>query len=172
MAVRNTSAAPAAAPREINGAVIEENTFRPIRSAEAGHVGMSAAVRLAPLGDYGGPTRTHALLAGSPAIDAGLAAAGTAVGVARQHRQISRRGVDDLTPFGSLRSKPMTVVADDGMPLAVRNSGEPHAATLAAPCNRRRGGEHADGDGVSAKDRSAVARREVMKRILSDRGVS
>ena len=27
--------------------------------------------RMAPLGDHGGPTRTHALLAGSPAIDAG-----------------------------------------------------------------------------------------------------
>ena len=26
---------------------------------------------LAPLGDYGGPTQTHALLSGSPAIDAG-----------------------------------------------------------------------------------------------------
>ena len=30
-----------------------------------------ADARLAPLGDNGGPTRTHALLAGSPAIDGG-----------------------------------------------------------------------------------------------------
>jgi pimeloyl-ACP methyl ester carboxylesterase len=56
-------------------------------------------------------------LLGAAASAAGLAAAGTAVGVARQHRQISRRGVDDTTPFGSLRSTPMTVVADDGLAL-------------------------------------------------------
>ena len=34
-------------------------------------VGVEDTSWLAPLGDYGGPTRTHALLPGSPAIDAG-----------------------------------------------------------------------------------------------------
>ena len=48
----------------------------------------------------------------------GLAAAGTAIGLVRQQREISRRAGEDL-PFGSLHSAPMTVVADDGVPLHV-----------------------------------------------------
>ncbi len=50
---------------------------------------------------------------------AGVAVAGTAVGVARHRRVIARRGAGDETPFGSLRSRPITVVADDGVPLHV-----------------------------------------------------
>jgi pimeloyl-ACP methyl ester carboxylesterase len=49
---------------------------------------------------------------------AGLAAAGLAVGVARQRRVIARRG-DSPADFGSLRARPVTVVADDGVPLHV-----------------------------------------------------
>jgi pimeloyl-ACP methyl ester carboxylesterase len=49
----------------------------------------------------------------------GVAVAGTAVGVARRRRVIARRGAGDRTPFGSLRSTPITVVADDGVPLHV-----------------------------------------------------
>ncbi|GAB3771287.1 pimeloyl-ACP methyl ester carboxylesterase [Nocardioides ginsengisegetis] len=49
----------------------------------------------------------------------GVAAAGTAVGVARQRRVIARRGAGETFEFGSLRSKPRTVVADDGVPLHV-----------------------------------------------------
>jgi pimeloyl-ACP methyl ester carboxylesterase len=49
----------------------------------------------------------------------GVAVAGTAVGVARRRRVIARRGAGDETPFGSLRSRPITVVADDGVPLHV-----------------------------------------------------
>jgi hypothetical protein len=36
-----------------------------------GVIATSLDPRLPPLGNHGGPTRTHALLAGSPAIDAG-----------------------------------------------------------------------------------------------------
>lgn len=51
---------------------------------------------------------------------AGLAAAGTAVEVARRRRRIvARRGAGDRVAFGSLRSRPVTVVADDGVPLHV-----------------------------------------------------
>ena len=46
----------------------------------------------------------------------GIAAAGTAVGLLRQQRQVSRRAGEDL-PFGSLHSTPITVVADDGLSL-------------------------------------------------------
>ena len=49
----------------------------------------------------------------------GVAAAGTALRVAQRRRIIARRGVGDATPFGSLRSSPLTVVADDGVPLHV-----------------------------------------------------
>jgi pimeloyl-ACP methyl ester carboxylesterase len=50
---------------------------------------------------------------------AGIAVAGTAVGVARRRRVITRLDAADATPFGSLHSKPITVVADDGVPLHV-----------------------------------------------------
>jgi pimeloyl-ACP methyl ester carboxylesterase len=49
----------------------------------------------------------------------GVAAAGTAYRVARRRQVISRRGAGDHTPFGSLRSAPVTVVADDGVDLHV-----------------------------------------------------
>jgi pimeloyl-ACP methyl ester carboxylesterase len=60
----------------------------------------------------------RAKLLGAAAGAFGLAAAGTAIGVTRQSRAIDRRRADD-TPFGSLRSRPVTVVADDGVPLHV-----------------------------------------------------
>jgi len=58
-------------------------------------------------------------IAGVAAGAVGVAVAGTAVGVARRRRVIARRGAGDRTPFGSLRSRPITVVADDGVPLHV-----------------------------------------------------
>jgi len=49
----------------------------------------------------------------------GLAAAGAGVGVNRQRRRIAGRAPDDVPAFGSLRSEPITVIADDGTPLHV-----------------------------------------------------
>ncbi len=49
---------------------------------------------------------------------AGIAVAGAAAGIVRQRRQIGRR-VSDHTPFGSLRSNPVNVIAEDGVPLHV-----------------------------------------------------
>jgi pimeloyl-ACP methyl ester carboxylesterase len=49
----------------------------------------------------------------------GVAAAGTALRVAQRRHVIARRGAGDQTPFGSLRSQPITVVADDGVDLHV-----------------------------------------------------
>ena len=49
----------------------------------------------------------------------GLAAAGAGVGVNRQRRRIAERAPADVPAFGSLRSEPVTVVADDGTPLHV-----------------------------------------------------
>ncbi|GAA5146340.1 alpha/beta hydrolase [Nocardioides marinquilinus] len=63
-----------------------------------------------------GSTRRWVL--GSLGGAVGLAAAGTAVGLLRQERAISRVAGADV-PFGSLRSDPLTVIADDGVPLHV-----------------------------------------------------
>jgi pimeloyl-ACP methyl ester carboxylesterase len=49
----------------------------------------------------------------------GVAAAGTAIRVAQRRSVISKRGAGDRTPFGSLRSQPIVVVADDGVDLHV-----------------------------------------------------
>jgi len=49
----------------------------------------------------------------------GLAAAGAGIGLTRQRRRIADRAPDDAPAFGSLRSEPITVVADDGTPLYV-----------------------------------------------------
>jgi pimeloyl-ACP methyl ester carboxylesterase len=59
-----------------------------------------------------------ARIAGTVAGAAGVAAAGTALGVAQRRRIISRRDADS-TPFGSLHSPAHTVIADDGVPLHV-----------------------------------------------------
>ncbi|MGA8257240.1 MAG: alpha/beta hydrolase [Nocardioides sp.] len=48
----------------------------------------------------------------------GVAATGAAIGLLRQQRAISRHAGDDVT-LGTLRSSPLTVVADDGLPLHV-----------------------------------------------------
>lgn len=55
---------------------------------------------------------------GSVAAGLGLAAAGTTVAVLRQKRAISRRAGEQIA-FGSLRSAPVTVITDDGVPLHV-----------------------------------------------------
>ncbi|HET7196712.1 MAG TPA: alpha/beta hydrolase [Nocardioides sp.] len=76
--------------------------------------------------------RIAALTAGA----IGVAVAGTAAEVARRRRVISRRGAGDRTPFGSLHSAPVTVVADDGVPLHVEVDEFEHDP----PRGRRRGG--------------------------------
>jgi pimeloyl-ACP methyl ester carboxylesterase len=76
--------------------------------------------------------RIAALAAGA----VGFAVAGTAVEVARRRRVIHRRGAGDRTPFGSLHSTPVTVVADDGVPLHVEVDEFDHDP----PGGRRRNG--------------------------------
>jgi pimeloyl-ACP methyl ester carboxylesterase len=61
---------------------------------------------------------TRRRILGAAAGALGVAAAGAAIGVTRQRRAIGRRKVDS-TAFGSLRSTPITVIADDGVPLHV-----------------------------------------------------
>jgi pimeloyl-ACP methyl ester carboxylesterase len=50
---------------------------------------------------------------------AGVAAAGTAYGVARHRHSIARRGAGEVARLGSLHSEPRIVVASDGVPLHV-----------------------------------------------------
>jgi pimeloyl-ACP methyl ester carboxylesterase len=69
-------------------------------------------------------------LLGSAAAAVGIAAAGAGVGIARQRRNIARRAPEDAPAFGSLRSDPVTVVADDGTPLHVEVDEADSAVTL------------------------------------------
>jgi pimeloyl-ACP methyl ester carboxylesterase len=55
---------------------------------------------------------------GAAAGAIGLAAAGAVLGINHQSRAIRRRK-GDATPFGTLRSRPVTIIADDGVPLHV-----------------------------------------------------
>ena len=55
---------------------------------------------------------------GAAAGAVGLAAAGAVLGINHQSRAIRRRK-GDATPFGTLRSRPVTIIADDGVPLHV-----------------------------------------------------
>lgn len=76
---------------------------------------------------------------GSLAGALGVAAAGTAaVGIRRQQRAISRRAGEEI-PFGTLRSAPVTVVADDGLPLHVEID-EVESATPGRSAGRSTGG--------------------------------
>ena len=56
---------------------------------------------------------------GAAAGAAGLAAAGAAVGVVAHRARVIARRDGDQTPFGSLRSTPLHVIADDGVDLYV-----------------------------------------------------
>jgi len=61
---------------------------------------------------------TRSRVVGTLAGVLGVAAAGGAVTLRRQQRSIGRRAGEDVA-FGSLHSAPITVVADDGVPLHV-----------------------------------------------------
>ncbi|MBI1324764.1 DUF4214 domain-containing protein [bacterium] len=94
---------------------------------------------LVPLGDYGGPNQTLALLPGSPAIDAGTSVAGV---LATDERGVSRVGGVDIGAFesegftltvsagsqqnaniGSAFAKPLTVTVAANNPLEPVNGG-------------------------------------------------
>ncbi len=63
-------------------------------------------------------SRSRRRVVGSLAGAVGIAAAGGAIGILRQQRSISRRAGEEVA-FGTLRSDPTTVLADDGVPLHV-----------------------------------------------------
>jgi hypothetical protein len=78
---------------------------------------------LAPLGNYGGPTQTVALLPGSPAIDAGTAAGAPPT----DQRGKGRVGVVDIGAFES-QGFTLTVLGGDGQ---TATAGTAFAATFA-----------------------------------------
>ena len=77
--------------------------------------------------------RARGKLIGLAAGAAGVAAAGVAARFVQRGRQISHRDVGDRVPFGSLRSDPITVVADDGVPLHAEVDEIDSAAGLDGP---------------------------------------
>jgi pimeloyl-ACP methyl ester carboxylesterase len=64
-------------------------------------------------------TRKALSVAGLAAGAVGVAAAGAAYRVARRRHDITRRDLEDRTPFGSLHSDAITVVTEDGVDLHV-----------------------------------------------------
>lgn len=64
-------------------------------------------------------SRLRRRLFGAVAATAGVAVAGTAVGVAHRRRVIARRGSGERIPLGSIHAPARTVVAGDGVPLHV-----------------------------------------------------
>jgi hypothetical protein len=86
---------------------------------------------LAPLGSYGGPTQTMALLPGSPAIDAGDNANAPAI----DQRGFARivHGVIDIGAFES-RGFALTVVSGDGQSTPVGTAfGKPLVVAVTSP---------------------------------------
>ncbi|WP_372730021.1 alpha/beta fold hydrolase [Nocardioides sp.] len=80
-------------------------------------------------------------LMGVTAGAVGAVAVGAAAEVYRRQRIIARRGAGDQIELGSLRSSPLTVVADDGVPLHVEvdeATGESEQASE-RPGRRRKG---------------------------------
>ncbi|MFT4264492.1 MAG: alpha/beta hydrolase [Nocardioides sp.] len=73
-----------------------------------------------------------ARIAGALAGAAGIAAAGGAVRVAQRRRHISQRA-GTAAPFGSLHSAPVTVIADDGVPLHVEIDEAVHVDARHSP---------------------------------------
>lgn len=83
-----------------SGAIIQGNTMGNI---------LNRIPQLLPLGDYGGTTRTHALLANSPAINAGDPAA-----PATDQRGRSRVGTADIGAFEAAANLVVTNTLDTG----------------------------------------------------------
>jgi uncharacterized repeat protein (TIGR01451 family) len=70
---------------------------------------------LATLGNYGGPTQTHALLPGSPAIDAGSNANSNNAGLTADQRGFNRI-INATVDIGSFESSGFTLTATSGTP--------------------------------------------------------
>lgn len=104
---------------------------------------------LAPLGDYGGATQTHALLPGSLAIDAGLS---TDAPITDQ-RGISRIGPVDI---GAFESRGFTITPSAGTPQSTQISTA-FIAPLTVTVVAREGNEPVSGGQVTFKVPTAGA---------------
>lgn len=83
---------------------------------------------------------TRGRILGTLAGAVGIAAAGGAVNLLRQQRSISRRAGEEIA-FGSLRSQPITVVAEDGVPLHVEVDDVDHSVVGGGLLQRLRGAQ-------------------------------
>jgi hypothetical protein len=92
----------AAAPSDCGGQFVADapNLIHDGNCSVTGTAPISAVPLLGPLGNYGGPTATHALLAGSPGIGAAAPAFCTAAPLnGRDQRDAPRTGSCDLGAF-------------------------------------------------------------------------
>jgi hypothetical protein len=96
--VGNLGAGPSLGPQDIIGTVNPASSFNIIGSGSAGGLGTSfnnnqievSNPGLAPLANNGGPTKTHALLPGSPALDAGSNTVAINAGLTTDQRGLAR----------------------------------------------------------------------------------
>ncbi len=102
---------------------------------------------LAPLGNYGGPTQTMALLPGSPAIDAGNNTLIPA-GVTTDQRGLPRI-VNSIVDIGAFESQGFTLTPVAGSTPQSATIGTPFANPLAVTLRANNPVEPVDGDGVS-----------------------
>ena len=98
---------------------------------------------LAPLGDYGGPTQTMALLPGSPAINTGTGGAGIP---ATDQRGLGRAGAVDIGAFES-QGFTLTLVVGSSPQTAFVNQAFSHPLTVLVTANNS--AEPVDGGIVS-----------------------
>jgi hypothetical protein len=84
---------------------------------QVGTAGSPINPLLAALGNYGGPTQTHALLPGSPAIDAGDNTFANNVGLTTDQRGGGfNRFVNTTVDIGAFESSGFTITASSGTP--------------------------------------------------------
>jgi hypothetical protein len=85
-----------------------------VKSDIVGTIATPVSALLAPLGNYGGPTQTMALLPGSPALNAGGNA--LAAGLTDQRGSGFNRIVNGTVDIGAFESRGFTITATSGTP--------------------------------------------------------
>jgi hypothetical protein len=116
-----------AIPNDIDGTVDPSSSFNLIGNGNGTDGGLANGVNnnqvgvanalLAPLANYGGPTQTHALLPGSPALNAGSNNLANNAGLTTDQRGAGfNRIVNTTVDIGAFESRGFTISATSGTP--------------------------------------------------------
>ena len=138
----NFDCAPSTTPNDISGTVDSASSFNLIGAGGSGGLvnGVNnnqtgiADARLAALANYAGPIQTHALLPGSPALDAGSNALAASL-TTDQRGAGFNRVVGGSVDLGAFESRGFTVSATSGTPQSatiLNGFGSPLLATVSS----------------------------------------